>query len=144
VVLPILHLNGYKIANPCAAESATKLEHLFRGYGYTPYFVEGDEPEKMHQLMAATLDAIIEDIQSIKSGANGKGQTERPLWPMIVLRSPKGWRGPKEVDGKKTEGFWRSQPGPREVARGMDEKLSPRRVFRFERAAEARAGGVGS
>ena len=97
VVLPILHLNGYKIANPCvlARISHEELEHLFRGYGYTPYFVEGDEPETMHQLMAATLDAIIEEIQSIKSGANGKGQTERPLWPMIVLRSPEGMDGPQ-------------------------------------------------
>jgi xylulose-5-phosphate/fructose-6-phosphate phosphoketolase len=114
VVLPILHLNGYKIANPCvlARISHEELEHLFRGYGYTPYFVEGDDPEKMHQLMAATLDAIIEEIQSIKAGANGKGQTERPLWPMIILRSPKGWTGPKEVDGKKTEGFWRSHQVP--------------------------------
>ena len=114
VVLPILHLNGYKIANPCvlARISHEELEHLFRGYGYTPYFVEGDEPEKMHQLMAATLDAIIEEIQSIKTGADGNGQTERPLWPMIVLRSPKGWTGPKEVDGKKTEGFWRSHQVP--------------------------------
>jgi xylulose-5-phosphate/fructose-6-phosphate phosphoketolase len=114
VVLPILHLNGYKIANPCvlARISHEELDHLFRGYGYTPYFVEGDEPEKMHQLMAATLDAIIEEIQSIKTAANGKGQTERPLWPMIILRSPKGWTGPKEVDGKKTEGFWRSHQVP--------------------------------
>jgi xylulose-5-phosphate/fructose-6-phosphate phosphoketolase len=114
VVLPILHLNGYKIANPCvlARISYEELDHLFRGYGYVPYFVEGDEPEKMHQLMAATLDAIIEEIQSIKAGASGKGRTERPLWPMIVLRSPKGWTGPKEVDGKKTEGFWRSHQVP--------------------------------
>jgi xylulose-5-phosphate/fructose-6-phosphate phosphoketolase len=114
VVLPILHLNGYKIANPCvlARISYEELDHLFRGYGYVPYFVEGDEPEKMHQLMAATLDAIIEENQSIQAGASGKGGTERPLWPMIVLRSPKGWTGPKEVDGKKTEGFWRSHQVP--------------------------------
>jgi xylulose-5-phosphate/fructose-6-phosphate phosphoketolase len=114
VVLPILHLNGYKIANPCvlARISHEELDHLFRGYGYTPYFVEGDEPEKMHQLMAATLEAIIEEIQSIKTPANGVAQNERPLWPMIVLRSPKGWTGPKEVDGKKTEGFWRSHQVP--------------------------------
>ena len=114
VVLPILHLNGYKIANPCvlARISHEELDHLFRGYGYTPHFVEGDEPEKMHQLMAATLDVIIEEIQSIKTAAVGNGQSERPLWPMIVLRSPKGWTGPKEVDGKKTEGFWRSHQVP--------------------------------
>src|SRR5262250_2883107 len=114
VVLPILHLNGYKIANPCvlARISHEELDHLFRGYGYTPHFVEGDEPEKMHQLMASTLEAVIEEIQSIKAVATGNGHTERPLWPMIILRSPKGWTGPKEVDGKKTEGFWRSHQVP--------------------------------
>ena len=113
VVLPILHLNGYKIANPCvlARISHEELEHLLRGYGYTPYFVEGEQPEKMHQLMAGTLDSIIEEIQSIKT-ANAAGKTERPLWPMIVLRSPKGWTGPKEVDGMKTEGSWRSHQVP--------------------------------
>src|SRR5262249_23959851 len=120
VVLPILHLTGYKIANPCvlARISHDELDHLFRGYGYTPFFVEGDEPEKMHQLMSATLDTIIDEIQNIKAGANGKGQTERPLWPMIVLRSPKGWTGPKEADGKKTEGFWRSHQVPRGEVHG--------------------------
>ena len=114
VVLPILHLNGYKIANPCvlARISHDELDHLFRGYGYTPYFVEGEDPEIMHQLMAGTIDAIIEEIQSIKNTAREQGQTRRPLWPMIVLRSPKGWTGPKEVDGKKTEGHWRSHQVP--------------------------------
>ena len=113
VVLPILHLNGYKIANPCvlARISHEELEHLFRGYGYTPYFVEGEQPEEMHQLMAGTLDSIVEEIQNIKT-ANTTGKTERPLWPMIVLRSPKGWTGPKEVDGMKTEGSWRSHQVP--------------------------------
>ena len=114
VVLPILHLNGYKIANPTvlARISHEELDHLFRGYGYTPHFVEGDEPEKMHQLMASTLDTTIEEIQNIKAAATGNGETQRPLWPMIILRSPKGWTGPKEVDGKKTEGFWRSHQVP--------------------------------
>jgi len=114
VVLPILHLNGYKIANPCvlARISHDELDHLFRGYGYTPYFVEGDEPETMHQLMAGTIDAIIEEIQSIKNAARRLDQSRRPLWPMIVLRTPKGWTGPKEVDGKKTEGHWRSHQVP--------------------------------
>jgi xylulose-5-phosphate/fructose-6-phosphate phosphoketolase len=114
VVLPILHLNGYKIANPTvlARISHEELDHLFRGYGYTPHFVEGEEPEKMHQLMASTLETVIEEIQSIKAVATGNGHTERPLWPMIILRSPKGWTGPKEVDGKKTEGFWRSHQVP--------------------------------
>ena len=113
VVLPILHLNGYKIANPCvlARVSHEELEHLFRGYGYTPYFVEGHEPEKMHELMAATLDSIVEEIQRIKSRA-GKNGSQRPHWPMIVLRTPKGWTGPKEVDGKKTEDYWRSHQVP--------------------------------
>src|ERR1700746_2902322 len=97
-VLPILHLNGYKIANPTvlARISHEELDHLFRGYGYTPYFVEGHEPEKMHQLMASTLDAIVEDIQRIKVDARN-GTRERPRWPMIVLRTPKGWTCPKEI-----------------------------------------------
>src|SRR5512134_3276820 len=93
VVLPILHLNGYKIANPCilARISPEELDQLFRGYGYTPYFVEGDDPETMHELMAATLDTIIGEIQRIKADAAREGFTERPRWPMIVLRTPKGW-----------------------------------------------------
>ncbi|HEY1233696.1 MAG TPA: phosphoketolase family protein [Candidatus Binatia bacterium] len=114
-VLPILHLNGYKIANPTVLARITheELEQLLRGYGYTPYFVEGAEPEKMHQLMAATLDRAIDEIKQIQSKArqsrNGAG---RPRWPMIVLRSPKGWTGPKDVDGKRTEGYWRSHQVP--------------------------------
>jgi xylulose-5-phosphate/fructose-6-phosphate phosphoketolase len=113
-VLPILHLNGYKIANPCvlARISHEELDQLFRGYGYTPYFVEGEDPAKMHQLMAATLDAAVEDIRRIQSDARRKGVTERPRWPMIILRSPKGWTCPKEIDGKKTEGYWRSHQVP--------------------------------
>ena len=115
-VLPILHLNGYKIANPTvlARISHEELEQLFRGYGYTPYFVEGDEPEKMHQLMAATLDRVIPEIKQIQTesrkGAGGKAK--RPRWPMIVLRTPKGWTCPKEIDGKRTEGFWRAHQVP--------------------------------
>src|SRR5271155_5143649 len=114
VVLPILHLNGYKIANPCvlARISHEELDHLFRGYGYTPYFVEGDEPEKMHELMAATLDTVIGEIQRVKSDAGLNGFTERPRWPMIVLRTPKGWTCPKEIDGRRTEGYWRSHQVP--------------------------------
>src|SRR5437588_101136 len=109
VVLPILHLNGYKIANPCilARISHEELDYLFRGYGYTPYFVEGDEPEKMHELMAATLDTIVGEIRRIKAEAGVNGFTERPRWPMIVLRTPKGWTCPKEIDGRRTEGYWR-------------------------------------
>ena len=113
-VLPILHLNGYKIANPTvlARISHEELDQLFRGYGYTPYFVEGHEPEQMHQLMAATLDTAIAEIQRIKAAAREKGVTERPRWPMIVLRSPKGWTCPKEIDGKRTEDYWRAHQVP--------------------------------
>ncbi|MBI3775010.1 MAG: phosphoketolase family protein [Gammaproteobacteria bacterium] len=113
-VLPILHLNGYKIANPTvlARIPHDELESLLIGYGYQPYFVEGAEPLHMHQLMAATLDAATADIKTIQRRARSEGVTERPRWPMIVLRSPKGWTGPKEVDGKKTEGYWRSHQVP--------------------------------
>src|SRR5438874_2625766 len=113
VVLPILHLNGYKIANPTvlARISHEELDQLFRGYGYTPYFVEGSDPEEMHQLMASTLDAIMEDIQRIKVDARN-GTRERPRWPMIVLRTPKGWTCPKEIDGRRTEDYWRSHQVP--------------------------------
>jgi len=113
VVLPILHLNGYKIANPCflARISHEELEQLFRGYGYTPYFVEGHEPEKMHQLMAATLDNIAAEIQRVRAAARKNG-VQRPRWPMIVLRTPKGWTCPKEIDGRRTEDYWRSHQVP--------------------------------
>ena len=113
-VLPILHLNGYKIAGPTvlARISHDELEALFRGYGYTPHFVEGDDPETMHQLMAATLDRTIGEIQRIQRDARENGFKERPRWPMIVLRSPKGWSGPKTVDEKPAEGSWRSHQVP--------------------------------
>ena len=112
-VLPILHLNGYKIANPTilARISHEELEQLFRGYGYTPYFVEGDDPEKMHELMAATLETVIGEIRRIKAEAQPTAG-ERPRWPMIVLRTPKGWTCPKEIDGKRTEGYWRAHQVP--------------------------------
>jgi len=113
-VLPILHLNGYKIANPCvlARISHEELEQLFLGYGYVPHFVEGTEPEAMHQLMAATLDLVVPEIRRIQEDARRDGFRTRPRWPMIVLRSPKGWTGPREVDGKRTEGSWRSHQVP--------------------------------
>ncbi len=113
-VVPILHLNGYKIANPTvlARINHDELESLFVGYGYKPYFVEGSEPEAMHQAMAATLDTVVAEIKAIQHKARTEGCTERPRWPMIILRSPKGWTGPKEVDGLKTEGFWRSHQVP--------------------------------
>ena len=113
-VLPILNLNGYKIANPTilARISHEELEALFVGYGYKPYFVEGSEPREMHQKMAATLDAIISEIRAIQKKARDSGKAERPRWPMIVLRSPKGWTGPKEIAGHKVEGSWRSHQVP--------------------------------
>ncbi len=113
-VLPILHLNGYKIANPTILARITpeELEHLLRGYGYDPHFVEGSDPTAMHQLMAAAMDTCVERIREIQQGARTSGHAERPRWPMIVLRSPKGWTGPKEVDGHKVEGFWRAHQIP--------------------------------
>jgi xylulose-5-phosphate/fructose-6-phosphate phosphoketolase len=113
-VLPVLHLNGYKIANPTilARISEDELLSLFVGYGYKPYLVEGDEPAEMHQKMAATLDQIFDDIRAIQQAARQDGRGERPVWPMIILKTPKGWTGPREVDGLKTEGFWRSHQVP--------------------------------
>ncbi len=117
-VLPILHLNGWKIANPTvlARIPHEELVRLLEGYGHKPYFVEGDEPEAMHQAMAATLDAVTADIDEIqqraRSAAAGGEPVERPRWPMIVLRSPKGWTGPEEVDGLPVEGTWRSHQVP--------------------------------
>jgi xylulose-5-phosphate/fructose-6-phosphate phosphoketolase len=113
-VLPFLHLNGYKIANPTvlARIPHEELEALFRGYGYAPIFVEGDEPYAMHQKMAAALDTAFASIRAIQHKARNGGKVERPIWPMIVLRSPKGWTGPKTVDGEKAEGFWRSHQVP--------------------------------
>jgi xylulose-5-phosphate/fructose-6-phosphate phosphoketolase len=113
-VLPILHLNGYKIANPTVLNRITReeLESLLRGYGYVPRFVEGDDPFRMHQLMAGTLDDVVTEIRRFQSAARSQDRADRPRWPMIVLRTPKGWTGPKEVDGKKTEGSWRSHQVP--------------------------------
>jgi xylulose-5-phosphate/fructose-6-phosphate phosphoketolase len=113
VVLPILHLNGYKIANPTIFARIPKdeLEQLLRGYGWTPYFVEGDDPAKMHPLMATTLDRIVQQIREIKISAKA-GDGSRPRWPMIVLTSPKGWTGPKVVDGQQVEGTFRSHQVP--------------------------------
>jgi len=113
-VLPILNLNGYKINNPTllARISHQELEDLFKGYGYTPYFVEGSDPESMHQAMAATLDECMQRIRWIQREARVSGVTVRPPWPMIVLRTPKGWTSPAEVDGHKLEGFWRSHQVP--------------------------------
>lgn len=113
-VLPILHLNGYKIANPSilARISREELDQLFRGYGWSPYFVEGDDPEKMHQLMASVLDTAIEKIKQIQSKARHHNDATRPRWPMIIFDSPKGWTGPKEVDGLQIEGTFRAHQIP--------------------------------
>jgi xylulose-5-phosphate/fructose-6-phosphate phosphoketolase len=113
-VLPILHLNGYKIPNPTvlARISHAELEALFHGYGYKPLFVEGEEPEAMHQTMAAALDEAFAQIQTTQGAARNGTLEKRPLWPMVVLRSPKGWTGPKTVDGLKVEGFWRAHQVP--------------------------------
>jgi xylulose-5-phosphate/fructose-6-phosphate phosphoketolase len=114
VVLPILHLNGYKIANPTvlARISHHELDQLLRGYGYTPYYVEGDDPQTMHPLMATTLDQVTEEIQRITQHARLNNDATRPRWPMIVLRTPKGWTCPREVDGKQVEDSWRSHQVP--------------------------------
>ncbi|MGV3581776.1 MAG: phosphoketolase family protein [Methylophilus sp.] len=113
-VLPILHLNGYKINNPTILSriSHDELECLFKGYGWTPYFVEGSDAITMHQTMAATLEKCVNEIQCLQKHARETGESTRPRWPMIVLRSPKGWTGPKVVDGHKVEGFWRAHQVP--------------------------------
>ncbi|MDB5308776.1 MAG: phosphoketolase [Gemmataceae bacterium] len=113
-VLPILHLNGYKIASPTilARIPADELDHLFRGYGYQPYVVEGDDPATTHQQMADTLDTCVAAIKQIQTDARKNGVSARPRWPMIVLRTPKGWTCPKEIDGKRCEGYWRSHQVP--------------------------------
>ena len=114
VVLPILHLNGYKIANPTvlARLSDEELDHLLKGYGYKPYTVEGHDPNTMHQLMAAALDTVLAEIQAIQTAARSAEPLDRPRWPMIVLRTPKGWTGPKIVDGLPSEGSFRSHQVP--------------------------------
>jgi len=113
-VLPILHLNGYKIANPTllARIPREELESLLVGYGYQPHFVEGAEPMQVHQQIAATLETVVVAVREIQDAARKSGVSKRPRWPMLVLRTPKGWTGPKEVDGKKTEGSWRSHQVP--------------------------------
>ena len=113
-VLPILHLNGYKIAGPTvlARVPQEELESLMRGYGYEPYFVEGDEPDDVHQQMAATLDTVFSEIRRIQDSVRRNGFKKRPRWPMIVMRTPKGWTGPKKVDGKQIEGTFRAHQVP--------------------------------
>ena len=130
VVLPILHLNGYKISGPTvlARIEPEELADLLRGYGYNPYFVEGDDPATMHQLMAATLDQIVAEIKEIQTRArDGSTEFVRPRWPMIVLRSPKGWTGPKVVDGEPIEGTFRAHQVPI-----MELKTNPDHLKQFE------------
>jgi len=139
-VLPILHLNGYKIANPCflARIPHDELQKLFEGYGYRPYFVEGNEPMEMHQLMGSALDAIIAEIKEIWRQARQHGFRGRPAWPMIILRTPKGWTCPPTIDGKKCEGYWRAhqvpvgdmnKPGHVRVLERWMKSYKPRALF---------------
>jgi Phosphoketolase len=124
-VLPILHLNGYKINNPTllARISHQELEELMRGYGWTPNFVEGSDPDSMHQAMAATVEHCIQEIREHQQECRRTGVANRPRWPMIVLRSPKGWGAPKEVGGHRLEGFWRAHQVPL-----TDVKKNPRQL----------------
>ena len=125
-VLPILHLNGYKISNPTVLARIPKaeLEKLLEGYGWTPYFVEGDDPALMHEAMARVLDTVITQIRKIQTDARETGKSERPAWPMIVFRSPKGWTGPKELDGKKIEGTFRAHQVPLTSFEAHPERLT--------------------
>ncbi|HET6417383.1 MAG TPA: phosphoketolase family protein [Polyangiales bacterium] len=125
-VLPILHLNGYKINNPTilARISHEELEQLFRGYGWTPHFVEGDDPADMHLRMAATLERCLVEIRDIQGEARAAGKATRARWPMIVLRTPKGWTGPAEVDGHRVEGFWRAHQVPLTGVREDPKRLA--------------------
>jgi len=139
-VLPILHLNGYKIANPSvlARLSDAQLTQLFAGYGYNPHFVEGHEPVAMHQLMASTLNTIVEEIKAIRQNARAGQLDGLPAWPMIILRTPKGWTGPKIVDGKPVEGTWRahqvpvtdlSKPGHLKILEDWMKSYMPKELF---------------
>jgi len=124
-VLPVLHLNGYKINNPTllARVSREEVEGLFQGYGWTPYFVEGSDPESMHQAMAATMEHCVSEIRKHQQKARMSGTAERPRWPMIVLRTPKGWTAPEESGGHRLEGFWRAHQVPM-----ADVKKNPQRL----------------
>jgi xylulose-5-phosphate/fructose-6-phosphate phosphoketolase len=125
-VLPILHLNGYKIANPTilARIPAEELDALLKGYGHAPYLVEGDDPEAVHQELAATLDHVVGEIHDIQAGARVHHKTDRPLWPVVVLRTPKGWTGPKTLNGLPVEGTWRSHQVPLPAPRSEPEQLA--------------------
>src|SRR5215471_10246479 len=138
-VLPVLHLNGYKIANPTVLGRLTDddLDSLLRGYGYAVHTVEGDDPKLVHQQLASTLDALIDEIRDIQRRARDLGDVSRPAWPAIVLRTPKGWTGPKVVDGLPVEGTWRAHQVPLDAARTNPEHLAQlERWMRSYRAEE--------
>ena len=141
-VLPILHLNGYKIANPTifSRVSHEEVEDFFKGCGWTPRFVEGDDPAQMHQTMAAALDWAVRELERIQHNARQEGDATRPRWPMIVFRSPKGWTCPKEVDGQSVEGTFRAHQLPL----SMDAQLPARGALRRAGRAPARAPGAGA
>ena len=155
-VLPILHLNGYKIASPTVLGrmADAELEQLFLGYGYHPYFVEGSEPEPTHRRMAEVMDQVVEEIHAIQRGARDEGKAGRPAWPMIVLRTPKGWTGPKVVDGRQVEGTHRSHQVPLSAVRTNPEHLAqledwlrsyrPEELFDARRRARPRAAPPGA
>ena len=138
-VLPILHLNGYKINNPTllARISHLELEQLMRGYGWTPYFVEGSDPDSMHQAMAATVEHAIDEIRRVREEARSTGVAERPRWPMIVMRTPKGWGAPLEVGGHRLEGFWRAHQVPLpDVKKNPDQLAVLEKWMRSEKPEE--------
>ncbi|WP_304113455.1 phosphoketolase [Mycolicibacterium bacteremicum] len=145
-VLPILHLNGYKIANPTvlARIPAEELDALMRGYGYTPITVAGDDPAAVHRALATALDDAFDQIGAIQRAAREDGQTGRPLWPMIILRTPKGWTGPREVDGKKVEGTWRSHQVPLSETRTNAEHLEALREWLLSYRPEELFDGNGA
>jgi xylulose-5-phosphate/fructose-6-phosphate phosphoketolase len=133
-VIPVLHLNGYKINNPTllARISHEELESLFVGYGYTPLFVEGSDPRSMHQAMAATLEHCVLEIRKFQDEARSSGKAFRPRWPMVILRSPKGWTAPREVDGHYLEGFWRAHQVPLEIGSSENLKVLEDWMRRYE------------
>ena len=138
-VLPILHLNGYKINNPTLLARITheELEDLLRGYGWTPYFVEGSDPESMHQAMAATVEHCVEEIRKAQRECRETGVARRPRWPMIVLRSPKGWGAPLEVGGHRVEGFWRAHQVPlTEVKKNAEQLQTLEKWMRAQKPEE--------
>ena len=136
-MLPILHLNGFKISNATILShiEPQELEQLLRGCGWTPYFVEGDDPAAMHKLMAATIERAVGEIREIQDNARASGNPSRPRWPMILLRSPKGWTGPKELDGLRIEGTFRTHQVPILVGAAYPDHVAPLEDRRAARGA---------